>query len=468
MASQRLLPSLATIILLLLTPSLPGAGILFFVNTTSDTVVAGACANGTANCSLRGAIEAANSHIGYDGIDLSLPAGSVINLTQALPDITDNVDITGAGPANIKVANSNPLSLVFRIFNVTTAGSVTFSGMTITNGNAPAGESGGGIQSLSSGTVAVSNCVLNNNSSGPGNTFNTGGGAIANIGNGTLNVTNSVLKFNQGISNVGSGYGGGIYNKGSGTVNISNCTLNNNTSSYRGGGIYNENGIVTVTRSTFYNNGAAYDGGGIFVLQGTVNATNCTFYSNIAYHIFSTRGGVQGSGGGVRNVKGTLNLSNSTVTANFAGVGAGGVDNLSATGAITNVKSTIIAGNSSGGVDGFVQPDVVGTFTSQGFNLIGKKDGSTGFTAATDKKGTIASPLNPKLDQKGLRDNGGPTQTIALLTGSPAIDKGTSISLTGALTTDQRGFSRTIDNGSVTNANGGDGTDIGAFEFGAQ
>ena len=95
------------------------------------------------------------------------------------------------------------------------------------------------------------------------------------------------------------------------------------------------------------------------------------------------------------------------------------------------------------------------------------KDGSTGFTAATDKKGTAASPLNPKLDPKGLRSNGGPTQTVALVSGSPAIDKGTSAGLRGTLTTDQRGFARTVDNSAIPNASGGDGTDIGAYEFGA-
>ncbi len=68
-----------------------------------------------------------------------------------------------------------------------------------------------------------------------------------------------------------------------------------------------------------------------------------------------------------------------------------------------------------------------------------------------------------------MRFNGGPTQTTALLAGSPAVDKGTSNVLTGTLTTDQRGvgYSRTIDNPSIPNATGGDGTDIGAFEFGA-
>ena len=86
--------------------------------------------------------------------------------------------------------------------------------------------------------------------------------------------------------------------------------------------------------------------------------------------------------------------------------------------------------------------------------------------AATDKKGTIASPLNPKFDVKGLRSNGGLTQTIALQSSSPAVDKGTSLGLTGTLTTDQRGagFLRKVDK-SAANATGGDGTDIGAYEL---
>src|SRR5207302_4411637 len=76
-------------------------------------------------------------------------------------------------------------------------------------------------------------------------------------------------------------------------------------------------------------------------------------------------------------------------------------------------------------------------------------------------------PLNPKLGR--LQYNGGQTDTLALLSGSPAIDKGTSSGLTGTLTTDQRGvgYKRTVDK-SIGNATGGDGTDMGAFEFGAQ
>ncbi len=81
----------------------PAQGVLYFVNTTSDTVVAGACAHGLGNCSLRGAIQAANSRAGSDGIEIDLPAGSIINLTAALPDITESVSIAGAGPNLVTV-----------------------------------------------------------------------------------------------------------------------------------------------------------------------------------------------------------------------------------------------------------------------------------------------------------------------------------------------------------------------------
>ena len=112
-------------------------------------------------------------------------------------------------------------------------------------------------------------------------------------------------------------------------------------------------------------------------------------------------------------------------------------------------------------------PDVTGNVNTSGFNLIGKSDGSFGFTAATDRTGTVAAPLDPKLDPSGLQNNGGPTTTIALLPGSPAIDKGTSAAFTGNLTTDQRGagFPRVFDDPAIGNASGGDGTDIGAFEL---
>jgi hypothetical protein len=102
-----------------------------------------------------------------------------------------------------------------------------------------------------------------------------------------------------------------------------------------------------------------------------------------------------------------------------------------------------------------VRPDVFGAFASQGHNLIGIVNGSTGFGVRSDLVGRTQKPLNPRLGP--LRNNGGPTLTYALLPGSPAIDRGGSAA---TLAADQRGVSRPRD---------GDGNhslvvDIGAFE----
>ena len=453
------------------TSALAAFGILYTVNSTDDSPNSshdaapgnGVCEIATGNgvCTLRAAIEEANAHAGTDGIRFSISTTDpgynaqtgtwTIKIRLALPDISTSMNIIGPGASALVI---DAQYSDFGVFNVTTLGTVSFSGLTVTKGLSGDNASAGGINNANSGTVNITDCILSHNS-------NEGsGGAIYNAQNGTVNVTNSILEFNgSGFS--GNGRGGGIANR-IGTINVSNSSLfHNNDAS--GGGIYNS-GVATVTGATFYENSAA-QGGGIYN-SGTLGVTNSTFYGNVASDYAS---GYDWGGGGIfnggSNTGATLNLSNCTLTANFSGRGSGVFNDIS--GAV-NVKSTIVAGNYGGTWEGGEAPDISGVFNSQGFNLIGRKDGSTGFTAATDKKGTIASPLNPKLDPKGLRNNGGPTQTVALVAGSPAIDKGTSAGLTGTLTTDQRGLARTVDNSSIANANGGDGTDIGAFEFGAQ
>jgi hypothetical protein len=371
-----------------------------------------------------------------------------------LPDITSAVSISGPGPARLVVNGKNG-NFQFRVFNVTTTGTVSFSGITILNGAIDSTRGGGGaVQNVNRGTVNITNCTLRENGVTQVSTATAAtGGAIYNP-SGTVNVTNSTLSSNYAATIVVDvdDLRGAIYN-GTGTIHVSNSTFYHNEADGGGGGIFNSGGIVTVTRSTFYQNGATF-GGGIFS-GGTVSVTNSTFYANIAHRLRYRFGGA------IYNA-GTMNFTNSTVTANFSNIAGSGVYN--ETGATSNVKSTIIALNYGGTSDTIAAPDAYGAFTSAGFNLIGKKDGSTGFSAATDKKGTIKAPLDPKLDPRGLRSNGGLTQRIALMAGSPAIDAGTSVGLTGKLTTDQRGQPRTFDNTSVTNASGGDSTDIGAYE----
>ena len=447
---------------------------LYLVNTTSDAVVLGACQNGDPGCSLRDAIQTANAHPGGDGIVFDLPAGSVINLTTALPDITDSVNINGPGADKLTVQRN--ASALFRIFNVTTTGTVNFSGLTIAHGATPSDGNGGGIQNVNGGTVNVTKCVFSGNAASSlgggiasqgiltvsnstltGNLASGGGGIYH--GSGTATVTNSTLSGNSvtGILNVvaGPGYGGAI-RVGGGTLNVANSTLSGNSAT---GGI----GLAMGP------GGGPGSGGALFVEAGTLNVTNSTLSGNSAnggQGINGTAGGT-GSGGAVGS-RATVNITNSTISGNSATAGAGSTAGQGTGGGVSitgnaAVKSTIVAKNTAT----TSSPDVSGFFESQGFNLIGKNDGSTGFNAATDLTGTVAAPLDPKFGP--LQYNGGPTDTLALLSGSPAIDKGTSSGLTGTLTTDQRGvgYKRTVDK-SIGNATGGDGTDIGAFEFGAQ
>ena len=164
-------------------------------------------------------------------------------------------------------------------------------------------------------------------------------------------------------------------------MNVTGCTISGNNST-RGGGIANQDtGTVNVTNSTIYGNNGT-DGGGIRKSDiGTVNVSGCTITQNVG------RG-----------------LYNATTSGSF------------------NVKNSIVSLNTAGQVNA----EVLGTFVSSGFNLITIADGSTGFTQPTDKTGTHDLPILASLDPNGLQDNGGPTQIVALLSGSLAIDAGTS------------------------------------------
>ena len=165
------------------------------------------------------------------------------------------------------------------------------------------------------------------------------------------------------------------------------------------------------------------------------------------------------SGGGIYNsYNGILTLVFSTLTLNSA-INGGGLyqDNVPPPSfglpprpqGSNSVRNTIIAGNL---LNIGINPDVSGTFTSNGYNLIGDSTGSTGFDATGDIVGTSDNPIDPRLAP--LDFNGGSTQTIALLPDSPAIDAGDPTVLDTDPTIDQRGFPR-FSNGRA---------DIGAFE----
>ena len=202
------------------------------------------------------------------------------------------------------------------------------------------------------------------------------------------------------------------------TASISGLTITGGKAADHGGGggILDYQGTISLTGCTISGNSASSYGGGMRVLSGTATLTNCTISGNSG-----------GGGGGLRFGYGsTATLTNCTLSGNSSS------DALTAYGTVT-LTNMIVAGNASG--------DIGGTVT--GTNNLTGIGGSGGLVDG--KAGNIVGVANPGLSPLG--SYGGPTQTVALLPGSPAIDAGT-----GALATDQRGLGRV---GPV---------DIGAFE----
>ena len=136
------------------------------VNTTTDEQTT----NGT--CSLREAIEAANTNTAVDAcvagsatekdvinFDFALP--ETVNLTAELPELTTNIDIDGPGDDQLTVRRADTAVDDFRIFTVsgdTTV--VTIKGMTISNGYVDDNTEGGGILIADSATLTVTGSTI--------------------------------------------------------------------------------------------------------------------------------------------------------------------------------------------------------------------------------------------------------------------------------------------------------------------
>ena len=180
---------------------------------------------------------------------------------------------------------------------------------------------------------------------------------------------------------------------------------------------------------------------------GTVTLRNCTIAGNDVATTGSTASALF-------QVTGTMLHENCTVAANI------GANAIEIAGGAFSMGNTLVAGNTLT-VGGAAANQIKGAVTSLGYNLIGAAPNMTLTGTTTGNQLDVANAL---LDPDGLALNGGPTRTIALMTGSPAIDKGL---LQGGVTTDQRGRSRPFDVSGITSATGGDGSDIGAFEVNA-
>jgi hypothetical protein len=211
-------------------------------------------------------------------------------------------------------------------------------------------------------------------------------------------------------------------------VTIVRSTISGNHTPDQGGGIFSD-GPLTITDSTISGNmSTADEGGGIFIENGALTIVNSTISGNAA----------SSSGGGIFNnppvgSANSVRILNSTITANSGSAG-GGVATFDP--GVIALRNTVLAGNS--GQSG--SPDANGTLSSEGFDLIGD---TAGATIVGDTTGNITGQA-PGLAP--LADNGGPTETHALLAGSPALDAGDPngcVDAAGApLTTDQRGVPR--------------------------
>jgi hypothetical protein len=374
--------------------------------------------NDSGSGSLRAAIAAAAPG---DTINFNLTYPATITLSSTL-EIGKNLTISGPGASNLAVSGNHSVPVLVIWPQIT----ASISWLTIENGTAAYGWSGGGIRN--EGTLTLTNCTVSGHSNDGG--F---GGGILNLG--TLTLANSTVSDNHG------GVGSGIFNS-QGTMTLTNSTVSGNSP---GSGIRND-GTATLTNSTISGN-SAVDGGGIYNV-GTLALTNSTLSGNSAVL----------RGGAIYIAAGTVALTNVTVSGNSASY-SGGIllDSGSVYGVGTlTLKNTILANNSSPSGGNCAS---WGTNTSLGYNLSDFDSGhpndcSSFLTATGDRNNTPAG-----LDPKGLQNKGGPTQTIALLSTSPAVDDIPLSSCTdvngNAVTTDQRGTARPQ----------GSACDIGAFEL---
>jgi len=264
-------------------------------------------------------------------------------------------------------------------------------------------------------------------------------GGSATFGGGAANYGDLTLAGCTVSGNSAQYSGGGIVSAGD--LTLTGCTVSGNSAGNNGGGIANY-AQMTLTACTISGNSARSSGGGVYAFGGAAALVDCTIAANTA--------GVNGGGLfdvpsiGPSGVQGTLTLTACTVSGNTAvtgQVGGGGGGVYIAFHAKPTLVDTIVAGNA-----GFAGAnDLGGEGTAAGsYDLIGT-DGTGSLVNGQD--GNIVGVADPLLAPLG--DYGGPTQTMALLPGSPAIGQGAAM----GLTTDQRNLPLDAPN-----------PDIGAFQ----
>jgi len=347
-------------------------------------------------------------------------SGDAVNIAPAtyLENLTigANLRLLGSGATTTTIDGGSTGTAV----RINSGSKATLSKLTLL------GHLGGGRSVYNAGVLTIRNASL---TSDYGADADGGGSALLTALASTTTVISST--FTNSVGRLGAA----IYDRGDLAINRSSIT---NNGDYNGtvGGIYIEQGNVVISNSTVSGNYSNSRGGGIYIGTGTLAVNNSTFSGN--YTI--------GGGGAISNLVGVVTISNSTISGNSAhsGGAAGGL--FSGCCASMTIQNSILD-NATGNCA--PSPTSV---TSYGYNV------SSGTTCDFHNSGDLTNTV-PKLGP--LKANGGPTQTMALLKGSPAIDSGNPGGCTDdlglLLKTDQRGAPRP--DKATTRC------DRGAFEF---
>ncbi len=264
--------------------------------TTDDAsgVAANCPANGSgANCSLRDAIQAANTDASGSTITFAVTGTITVVSTPIVISPTANLTLTGPGENQLTISGGSAVT-PFGI--ATTSATVAISGVTFAQGY-DAAYLNGGAMIVASGTVQISNTAFVGNSAVSGYS----GGAIYNSGN--LTLSGDTFQGNSASN------GGAVYNGG--TLAVVGCTFTGNTANY-GGADYNNNSTTQIINSTFATNSASA-GGALYNNSGaTLAVSDSTFVTNAA-----------SPGVSISDTGGTLTVNNSIVTGTTDCSGAG-------------------------------------------------------------------------------------------------------------------------------------------------
>jgi hypothetical protein len=421
--------------------------------------VAAAAPGGTVNFSVTGTISLTSADTGHIAISKNLtiqgPGSNLLTVKAFDPD---------PGGTN----NSNGRRVFVVDDGAGTLANVMISGLTLTNADPVVlNENDGGSAILNRENLTLNACVLSGN-------YSPNGGSIYSTG-GSLTINDSTITGNS------AGDGGAVLIQ-SGSLAVNRSKILNNAATNSGGGVIARGVPITIADSTLSGNSSDENGGAIYLYQGSLSMSGTTISGNAADN---NSDGV-GSGGGIYNLGGSLSIVNSTISGGNTAREGGGIFSSAlqairiAHSTITGNRVPIIAGVYGGGINsagpvtldhtivagnfrGASTPDdVKGSFDAT-YSLIGDRRDAMVNNMGGSLIGTTALPIDAKLGT--LANNGGPTSTHALLSGSPAIEAG-AVAVAGAGGVplyDQRGtpFSRVVDydNG------GGARIDIGAVEM---